>query len=247
MGKETFKTGALGMNKFIFDVDGTLTPSRQHITDEFYDYFLDFCTHNAVYLITGSDRPKTVEQLGDEIVLAVKRVYNCSGNDVWEGETHIYTNDWILPESACEWLSRQLIDSKFQVKTGRHFEHRPGMCNFSIVGRNANPDQRARYTYWDKMTGERAYIAESFNGMFWGITATAGGETGLDIYPTGKDKSQIVRDFAPEDTLWFFGDRMDPGGNDYSLAQCIENSHSVKGWEDTFQQLKTLQARGIAS
>jgi phosphomannomutase len=234
------------MNKFIFDVDGTLTPSRQRITDEFYEYFLEFCNNNDVYLVTGSDRPKTIEQLGEEIYNSAKRVYNCSGNDVWEGEQPIFHNDWVLPEEATAWLTRQLIDSRFQVKTGRHFEHRVGLCNFSILGRNADMDQRARYVYWDKMTGERSYIAESFNGMFYGITATAGGETGLDIYPTGNDKSQIVKYFDSEDTLWFFGDRQDPAGNDYTLSLCIENSHNVKDWEDTFSQLKTLQARGIA-
>ena len=44
--------------KYIFDVDGTLTPSRQPIMPEFKDWFLDFCKHNEVYIVTGSDYPK---------------------------------------------------------------------------------------------------------------------------------------------------------------------------------------------
>jgi len=31
------------MNKFIFDVDGTLTPSRQKIDPTFKDWFIEFC------------------------------------------------------------------------------------------------------------------------------------------------------------------------------------------------------------
>ena len=43
---------------FVFDVDGTLTPSRGLIDMEFQKYFMDFCEDNFVYLITGSDRQK---------------------------------------------------------------------------------------------------------------------------------------------------------------------------------------------
>ena len=51
------------MRKYIFDVDGTLTPSRKKIEHEFWAPFLIFCRHNHVSLVTGSDREKTIEQL----------------------------------------------------------------------------------------------------------------------------------------------------------------------------------------
>ena len=65
------------MNKFIFDVDGTLTPSRGKMDEKFSQFFFDFCTLHDVYLVTGSDRPKTVEQIGNVIYGMAKRVYNC--------------------------------------------------------------------------------------------------------------------------------------------------------------------------
>ena len=55
------------MNKYIFDVDGTLTPSRQTINDDFAVFFSDFCAERDCYLVTGSDREKTIEQVGEEI------------------------------------------------------------------------------------------------------------------------------------------------------------------------------------
>ena len=42
--------------KYIFDVDGTLTPSGGRMNNEFANWFEHFATHNAVYLVTGSDR-----------------------------------------------------------------------------------------------------------------------------------------------------------------------------------------------
>ena len=43
-----------------------------------------FIDEFKVYLVTGSDYVKTVEQLGTEIVEKVEKVYNCSGSDVWQ-------------------------------------------------------------------------------------------------------------------------------------------------------------------
>ena len=72
------------MKKLIFDVDGTLTPSRQQIDSSFSAYLIDYlCSIYDVYLVTGSDRAKTIEQVGLDIYNSSKRVYNCSGSDVY--------------------------------------------------------------------------------------------------------------------------------------------------------------------
>ena len=52
------------LKKFIFDVDGTLTPSRGKIDPDFLQFMLYFAGINDVYLVTGSDRDKTLEQVG---------------------------------------------------------------------------------------------------------------------------------------------------------------------------------------
>ena len=61
-------------NKYIFDVDGTLTPSRQQIDHDFEKYMLDFSDEEDVYLVTGSDREKTIEQIGDKLFQKAKRI-----------------------------------------------------------------------------------------------------------------------------------------------------------------------------
>ena len=50
----------LDVDKFIFDVDGTITPSRCEIDNDFAVFFSDFCANNNVYLVTGSDREKNI-------------------------------------------------------------------------------------------------------------------------------------------------------------------------------------------
>ena len=80
--------------KYIFDVDGTLTPSRSKIDPKFAEWFLDFQKEFDVYLVTGSDRDKTIEQLGDVIYDNAKAVFNCSGNDVWSCGANVYRSEW---------------------------------------------------------------------------------------------------------------------------------------------------------
>lgn len=235
--------------KFIFDVDGTLTPSRGKINKEFGEWFLDFCKNNTVCLVTGSDRPKTLEQVGADIYNACHRVYNCSGSDVYKGDESVYRSDWKIPEEAEGWLREELAISKFPLRTGLHIEDRPGMCNFSVVGRNATLGERKLYAEYDRKMEERDTIATLFRKKFPDIEAVVGGETGIDIFPVGADKSQILRDFHLREEIRFYGDKMSPGGNDYPLKKVIDEcgmgmTYSVSGWQDTWSKLNAYLANG---
>ena len=228
--------------KYIFDVDGTLTPSRKKIDPNFLIFFNSFALTNEVYLVTGSDRDKTIEQITHHLYCNCKRVYNCAGNDVYEGDVSVYRNDWTLPLEAREHLNEELLQSTFPVRTGIHIEERPGCVNFSVVGRGANQTERLVYSDWDEIKGERRSIAERFNKKFPDLHAFVGGMTGVDISDKGSDKSQIIRDFQDGGVV-FYGDRMEEQGNDRPLADAILNNKlgevvSVTGWEDTWRKLK---------
>tara|TARA_R100001443_G_scaffold55631_1_gene66773 strand:+ start:564 stop:1277 length:714 start_codon:yes stop_codon:yes gene_type:complete len=232
------------MKKFIFDVDGTLTPSRKEIKHEFWAPFLIFCRNHDVYLVTGSDRQKTVEQVGLDICYTAKRVYNCSGSDVYEKDNNVYKDTWKPSDEVRQFLQDELDYSQFSVRTDPHIEERPGCINFSILGRGANWTEREVYKQWDKDEHERVSIARRFNERFPDLYATVGGQTGLDIAPLGRDKSQILRDFSEDDKLYFFGDRMERGGNDYSLAEAVKKmggyTYHVKDWKETRTKLTKL-------
>ena len=224
------------MKKFIFDVDGTLTDSRQQIDLSFEVYMIKFCCKNDVYLVTGSDREKTIDQLGLDICYRAKRVYNCSGSDVYVKDKNIYTSEWKPYGSLINFLSDELDYSTFPYKTGNHIEHRPGGINFSILGRGDDSMKyRDEYVKWDINTGERVLIADRTKSEFRDLNIQIGGQTGIDI--SDSDKSQILRDFNPEDEIHFYGDMMEEGQNDYPLAKALKEMggypHHVKNWEDT--------------
>lgn len=236
---------------FIFDVDGTLTPSRDRINEDFRLWFLEFVKSNNVYLVTGSDRIKTEEQVGEELFKKVECVYNSSGNTKYKnGICVMNSKNLELPRDAYAFLLKKSISTDFDIATGNHFESRPGLLNFSIVGRNANRVQRNKYVKFDNSTNERQLISDEFNKKFTkklGLVSQVAGETGLDIIEMGKDKAQILKDFTFQDELMFFGDNIQPGGNDYGIAQAIKygpykysECHNVKSWKETWKILKKI-------
>ena len=230
------------MKKYIFDVDGTLTPSRGKIDSEFLQFMLFFAGSNDVYFVTGSDRYKTLEQVGLDLYNSCKRVYNCSGSDVYEADKNVYKSDWELPKDVEIHLIDELNFSKFPMRNGNHIERRPGGVNFSILGRDKDPFKgRNDYVNWDKIHQERDYIARRLRYNFSNLSVALGGQTGIDIGPEGSDKSQILRDFTDDDELHFFGDRCEEGGNDHSLAKEVEKrggmSYNVETFRDTWKLL----------
>jgi phosphomannomutase len=224
-----------------------LTPARQSITPECLYFFYKFCTCNDVYLVTGSDREKTIEQVTQGIYNQAKRVYNCSGSDVYEGDLNVYRDDWELPQDVERHLENELLFSKFPVRNGTHIERRPGGVNFSILGRGSTCFvEREEYMLWDKTTNERAEIARRLKIKFPDLEVNIGGQTGLDLGAPGSNKSQILRDFRDEHELYFFGDMMEEGQNDYALAKAVQDrggySHCVKDWQDTIIQLNKIES-----
>ena len=232
------------MKKYIFDVDGTLTPSRQKIAHKFWSFFLIFCRNHDVYLVTGSDRKKTLDQLGLDICYTAKRVYNCSGSDAYEKDVNVHRDRWELPKKVERFLEDELSYSCFPIRTGEHIERRPGNVNFSILGRGGdiNFEDREEYVKWDTERLERVDIVDRLRNEFPELSVTLGGQTGIDIGPKGSDKSQILRDFSRDDQLYFFGDKMDEDGNDYSLAEAVKKrgglAYCVKDYHDTMRLLE---------
>ena len=126
---------------YLFDVDGTLTDPRQSIDEEFAGIFLDWveAKNPIVYLVTGSDLKKIEQQLFDTFLRSCEGVFTCSANQLWNGADLVYQNKFRAPRGLLGDLKLYLeIGAQYNVRTGRHIERRPGMINFSVLGRNAN-------------------------------------------------------------------------------------------------------------
>jgi len=233
-------------DKYIFDVDGTLTPSRGRMDREFCSWFSKFAEKNDVYLVTGSDRDKTIEQVGEVVYNRAKKVYQCSGNDIWIKDTRVHTVHFNINTGLEEALLKEVSASKFYHKTGYHIEKRNGLVNFSVCGRGVNLETRVMYTQWDEHKNERHSIAKRLAEQWPDYEFKVAGETGIDITAKGSNKSQILTDFSDYVTIWFFGDKTALGGNDHEIALAVgdrlgnNRTHTVNDWQDTWNILKQL-------
>ena len=242
---------------FIFDVDGTLTPSRQPMTKEFQTFFKQWIKKNKFYLVTGSDLPKLQEQMCMYDIEA-EGIFTCCGNQFWlpnssvpiQSADLIYDNKFKVPRKLNKLLGTILSNSIYPCRYGNHIEDRGSMVNFSIVGRDCNQEQREEYYKWDKEKGERKIIAEAIKEKFPDLDAVIGGQISIDIYPKGMDKSQVLNvieqeRLVPPNQYIFIGDGIENGGNDYPLAELMDNTeicdwYHTKGWEHTKEILESL-------
>tara|TARA_R110002072_G_scaffold295443_1_gene466426 strand:+ start:3545 stop:4276 length:732 start_codon:yes stop_codon:yes gene_type:complete len=236
---------------FMFDVDGTLTPARRRMTSEFLKFFLEFCRENKVYLVSGSDYDKLLEQVPAEVLKLIIGVFACSGNQYWEGSSLVYEKEFKLPEKLLTYLEDKEKYSGYHIKTGRHIEERSGMINFSTIGRNCTQEQREDYYYWDREMGERKQICERIKHMFPELDCVIGGQISVDIYPMGRDKSQsilYIKEKHNNMPITFFGDRLMPGGNDFPVYSAMNQdgrapldiAAPVEGWRETMRILQEV-------
>ena len=236
---------------YIFDVDGTLTPSRLMMTEKFTKFFDKWSNKNKYYLVTGSDLDKTKEQLPIAYIDRAEAIFTCCGNQMWRDNELIYDNKFELTSKLKNTLEVVLMSNQYPHRYGNHIEDRGSMVNFSIVGRNCTQEQREHFFKWDNEKGERKKISTFLKHKFKDLDAVIGGQISIDIYPKGMDKSQIIEHiedieekYCPDKYI-FIGDRTMEGGNDYPLAKlmtgkCFRDFYQTEGPKQTQKILESL-------
>jgi len=238
------------MINYLFDVDGTITPARKKIEKSFEFFFAEWTMYqqsinNNVFLITGSDKKKTISQVGVPLYRLMNGVYQNSGSQLWVRNSIVYEKNWKTPKGLIEDLKSAAKESEWYGKADNNIEVRIGeissipiSISFSTVGRDANNDLRKKYFYWDNENQERKTIVEQLSTKYPELSFLVGGEISIDILPKGRDKSQVLNQLIGETV--FVGDRCEPFGNDFEIAMMADVCYNVKGWEDTSRILLTL-------
>ena len=218
--------------RFIFDMDGTLTDNRSKIEPSFAEVFSHFCEANYTYVVSGAGYNQIKWQLGDEICNSLDGVFPCAGTEHWIQNKLISKNTWTPSPYLIAVLANFLAVSAFPHKNGKHFDFRNGMFNFSISGQQPTITDRKIYSDWDNYSEERLAIVHKVKSNFPEIECVIAGETGVDIYPVGKDKSQILENFYDQELI-FFGDSITNYGNDFGIAQYCDVVYEVTDWRET--------------
>jgi len=228
---------------YIFDMDGTLTPSAQPIDASFQANLSAFMSDRRVFFVSGSGYDQMESQLGPELCRQAEAVFPCqAGQAYMEGRLAFsHQTDW--PPDLFEVLEGIIRASDWPRKTGAHIQDRGALVNCSVPGRKCSSEDRGLYVEWDSERGERQQIAARINGLFPGLDCTIAGQISVDITRRGDGKHNLLNFIEGSEPVSFFGDKCEPGGNDYSIAQAVSQRplgvvYQVENWQDTARILK---------
>lgn len=233
---------------YVFDVDGVLCNIGETIDPDFQNWFLNWSSDKTYYLVTGSNKEKTIDQVGQEIFDKAKISFNCLGNSIWIDGTETRVNQLNLKPNELSFIEEIINTSIYPYKFGGHIEYRHGSVNISTVGRNANKEERKNYYEWDMFNGERNRIIKQITRTFPRLEVFKGGMVSLDITLKNCNKSQcydLICEDSGDHDIKFFADRIYPSGIDKPLADVINHFngqvYDIKnGYKQTWEILKTL-------
>ena len=139
------------MTIYVFDMDGTLTPARKMMTDEFKQEFLPWLKSHIAYIATGSDYAKVSEQLPQNVIAEFDGVYASMGNTLYKKGELVYKKEIEYDENLLSALEDFRRNTTYPNKLFENYiEKRTSMINFSVIGRNCTYEEREKYTAWDK-------------------------------------------------------------------------------------------------
>lgn len=238
----------------LFDVDGTLTKSRQRITPDM-DAFLETLKEKVdVGLVGGSDLEKIAEQMGNlcsEQALVNRFPFVFSQNGlVAHIDGGLRSQESILTFIGEEKLQRiinfclrYMSDLNLPCKRGNFIEFRTGLINVCPVGRSCSQAEREAFAEYDKHHRIREDFVKVLKDKFgdYNLNFAIGGQISFDVFPQGWDKTYCLKFVQDYQEIHFFGDKTDPGGNDHEIYSDERTiGHSVTSPEDTKRILTQL-------
>lgn len=236
----------------LFDVDGTLTKSRQKIDINFEQFLLEKIKPLAhIGLVGGSDLNKIQEQLYEDVIGSYEYVFPENGLIAYKGGvlTHKQTiQDFVGEEKLQEFINfvlKYLSTVTLPLKRGTFVEFRTGLINICPIGRSCSQKERDDFEKYDSVHHIRKDMIEAIHAKFpdIGFKYSIGGQISFDVFPIGWDKTYCLQHVENEGyrEIHFFGDKTDLGGNDYEIFKDGRTiGHKVLNPDDTKEQLIKL-------
>lgn len=237
----------------LFDVDGTLSESRKTIKPNMDSVLNKLKNEVDIAVVGGSNLCKQKEQLGESLyhfkyifsenglmsykVLPEKTLENFHSTSIVEflGETNFQR----LINECLKVMSEITIPKK----RGTFIEHRNGMINICPVGRSCTQEERDEFFEYDNEHKVREGIVEKLQESCadLNLSFSIGGQISIDIFPKGWDKTYALQFVKNDyDRILFFGDKTEPGGNDYEIfSHDLTESYHVDNPEMTIGYLNS--------
>ena len=239
----------------VFDIDGTLAPSKSPVEHDMALLLAQLLNKKLVAVMSGGSYKQISEQFVASLPSGIDYknlfIFPTCGTSMYAFENNVWHERYADHFTAEE--KKMIMDALKQALDGAGYvqpeqtfgeiiEDRDSQITFSALGQLAPLDLKSA---WDPDRSKRAHIIQLLQSNIPGFEARIGGTTSIDITRAGRDKAfginAIVRELGvPISEMIFVGDSLDVGGNDESVKKTGIVTVAVAGPDETAVFIKTL-------
>jgi phosphomannomutase len=233
---------------FVFDVDGTLSPSRSKIDYQMSNLIKRILETKKMAIITGGAFADIKKQVLEEIGLDNSLNKNLTLLPTNGGGLWIFTEKWTevssyklvkeekdkIKKAICEIVGEKECLNN-QENYGDKIQDRDSEITYSALGEHAPLEQKKA---WDPDFKKRISLQNKLMQKLPEFEVKIGGTTSIDITPKGMDKAYAIKKLMEyfnleKKDIIFFGDAVYENGNDYPVFLMNIDTVKVSGPEET--------------
>jgi hypothetical protein len=239
----------------VFDLDGTLAPSKSSLDSEMASLLHDLLSVAKVAVISGGAWPQFEKQVlsklpQDESLARLSILPTCGTKffqytGAWK---KLYSEDFKADEKEkiVSSLKKAIETADFHVEQtwGEPIEDRGSQITYSALGQQA---PLAKKEEWDRDLAKRKKIKAILDTLIPEFSVRIGGSTSIDITKPGIDKAYGIRKLRDVlgislKEMIYVGDALFVGGNDYPAKQAGVISIPVRGPGETKRVVEAIIA-----
>lgn len=244
----------MSKNIILFDVDGTLVESGDKIyNDDQYQLLNKLKNKYEIGIVGGGSLEKILKQLDFNKIQFDHYFTECGCmyydnnlNNIYKKnirEHYLYDKINILIKKALQFISNVTY-----TVTGHFIDLRNGIIYISLIGMQANEDERTYFKDLDKTFNIRKNLltilreeAKKLN-ILDKLSINYGGTVGIGVYPAEYDKVQVIELLQNKyDKIIYFGDKYDEDGNDHKIINNkLVTGHKINKVRQTYDILEKL-------
>ena len=233
-----------------FDLDGTLAPSKAPLPDRIAELLNELLAKYQVCIISGGKYELFQQQILGYLHVEDERLANLhlmpttgtryysydSGKKEW-GQVYAENLTEAQKTKIVQALNEGFDKSGWRPKKpyGKLIEDRDSQITLSTLGQEA--PLRAKDA-WDPAGEKKLKLREIIAPMLPEFEVRAAGTTSIDVTKPGIDKAYGMQKLLDslsisKEEVFFMGDKLMEGGNDYPVKMMGIDSMEVSHWQDT--------------
>lgn len=241
----------------VFDLDGTLAPSKSPLPDRMAVALNKLLDNYQVCVISGGKFEQFEKQLlanlhAEPTKLAKLHLMPTCGtryykyNQKSERWDKVYAEDFSEHEKKkiTKVLNEVVDELGYREKKvwGEQIEDRGSQITYSALGQDivdelGEPGVRLKYA-WDPDNSKKNRIREQAAPLLQEFEVRVGGVTSIDVTKPGIDKAYGMAKLLDmlsisKEQILFIGDRLSEGGNDYPVKAAGIDCMEISDWQET--------------